>query len=315
VSGALAVGVAMSAPLAAVGADTKGATEVVLKVGDRSVTAAELEAALSYEPSPILDRMRTDDNFARTFAVRWYEAELFAKAAADDGVIAQRPGLADAARNLGRNLISDEYTKYVLEAEFAPSDVELQSYYTMNKERCVEPARYHLARIGVQIAKNASEQEKAGANQRLAAMRERLAKGESFAIVADEMSDLPAKAEGGDVGWISDDDLGKEEGVAAIRTLAVGQMTEPVQTRRGLEIFRMVEKQDAKTLSLEACKPKLVAQINSEYLKAAARRRTDELAKRYNASMNLDAFVAAARRVQGGRMVEPKGAAEKSNAR
>jgi hypothetical protein len=275
------------------------ATETVLKVGDRTLTRAELEAALSFEPAPLLERVRSDDNFGRRYAVRWYEAELFSKAAADDGVVAKVPGLAEASRNLGRNLIADEYLRFVLKEDYAPSDAEIQTYYTMNKERCVEPARYHLTRLGVQIAKNASEQELAGAKERLAKMQGRIAAGESFGTIADEMSDLPAKEAGGDVGWIGDDELGKEEGVEAIRTLAVGKMTEPLRTRRGLEIFRLVEKRDGKQLTLEECRTKLVALINTEYTKAAARRRTDELAKRYNASMNLDAFLAAARQVEG----------------
>jgi hypothetical protein len=292
--------VAAAAVAAAGGTRAMAASgDAVLKVGDRTTTAAQLEAELAYEQAPILDRIRSDDNFARTYAVRWYEAELFAKAAADDGVAAKIPGLTGAARNLGRNLVADEYVTYVLKEEYAPTDTEIKTYYTMNKERCIEPARYHLARLGVQVAKNASEEEAAGAQKRLRRMQERLAKGESFAAVADEMSDLPAKGAGGDVGWIGDDELGKEEGITAIRGVAVGERTEAIRTRRGLEIFTVLEKQDAKELTMEQCKPKLVATINTEYRKAAARRRTDELARRYNASLNLDAFLAAARRVQG----------------
>ncbi|HZR83332.1 MAG TPA: peptidylprolyl isomerase [Candidatus Binatia bacterium] len=276
-----------------------GAGEPVLKIGDRVVTRAELQAQLEYEPAPILDRMRDDENFGRIFAVRWYETELFAKAAADDGVLAKKPGLAGAAQNLGRNLIADEYVKYVLEEEFKPSETEIKTYYTMNaKERCTQPARYHLARLGVQIAKNASEAETSGANARLAKMQERL-KTEPFATVADEMSDLPAKGAGGDVGWIADDELGKEEGVGVIRALAVGKTSDPIRTLRGLEIFKMVEKQEAKTLTLDECRPKIVSQINAEYRRSSTRRRTDELAKRYSASLNLDAFLAAARSAKG----------------
>lgn len=281
------------------GAPAPAAGNVVMRIGDRQWTADELKAELSWEPAPLLERARDDANFGRTYAVRWYESELLVRAAGDDGVLVRVPGLAGAARNLGRPLIAGEYVKQMLEVEYKPTDAEVQSYYAMNKETCKVPARYHLARLGVQVAKNASQPELEGAKKRLTTMQERLKGGEAFGKVADEMSDLPAKKEGGDVGWIGDDELGEEEGVAILRSLAVGATSEPIKTRRGLEIFKLVEREDARTKTLDQCRPQLVEQINAEYRKAASRKRVDELARRYNASLNLDAFLAAVAEVPG----------------
>ncbi|MBU6178849.1 MAG: hypothetical protein KGR69_04255, partial [Verrucomicrobia bacterium] len=142
----------------------------VLKVGNRTLTVDELVAELGWEPGPLVQRMKEDRNFASTFAVRWYEAELFSRAAADDGLLAKKPGLAGAAANLSRNLISDQYVDAMLADELKPSDSEIASYYTMNKEKCRTPIRYRFARVGVQIAKNASAEEKAAAQKRIDAI-------------------------------------------------------------------------------------------------------------------------------------------------
>ncbi|MFM7735640.1 MAG: peptidylprolyl isomerase [Alphaproteobacteria bacterium] len=268
----------------------------VLKVGDRTLTVDELAAELGWEPGPLVQRMKEDRNFATTFAVRWYESELFARAAADDGLLAKKPGLAGAAANLSRNMIADQYVDSMLADELQPSDAEVASYYAMNKEKCRTPVRYRFARVGVQIAKNASEEEKAAAQKRMDAIEAKLVAGDSFGSVADGLSDLPGKKAGGELDWIEDGELGKEEGVDALRLIAVGNRTPPIKTRRGLEIFTLLDKEDGRQQTLDQCRPKLVTQINQEYRRAASRKRVDELARRYGASMNLDAFLDATKK-------------------
>src|SRR5262249_34389578 len=154
---ALAVAVAAGLARAEPTPKPSALDEPVLKLGDRTVRRSELRDELGFEPAELVSKMREDDNFARIYAIRWYQAELFARAAADDGVAARVPGLQGAAQNLGRNLIADQYMTEVLQVEYKPTDAEIQSYYTMNKERCATPGRLHLARLGVQVAKNASE--------------------------------------------------------------------------------------------------------------------------------------------------------------
>lgn len=265
----------------------------VLRVGDRSLSVAELAAELGWEPGPLVQRMKEDRNFASTFAVRWYESELFARAAREDGLLAKKPGLEGAAANLARNMIADQYVDTMLADELQPSDAEVASYYAMNKEKCRTPIRYRFARVGVLVAKNASEEEKAAAQKRMDAIEARLVAGDSFASVADKLSDLPGKKPGGELDWIEDGELGNEEGVDVLRVVALGARTPPIKTRRGLEVFTLLEKEDGRQQTIEQCRPKLVAQINQEYRRAASRKRVDELARRYGAAMNLDAFLEA----------------------
>ena len=141
-----------------------------------------------------------------------------------------------------------------------------------------------------------SAREKAAAQKRLEAIQAKLLAGESFAAVADQFSDLPSKNPGWELDWIEDADLGKEEGVEVLRVLSVGGRTEPIKTRRGMEIFTLIEKEDGRPQTLEECRGKLAEQINQEYRRVATRKRVDDLARRYGASMNLDAFLDAAKK-------------------
>jgi hypothetical protein len=104
--------------------------EIVLKVGDRTVRRSEIRDQLAFEPPELVARLNDDSNFARIYAVRWYQAELSLRAAADDGVLKRVPGLEGAARNLGRNLIADEYSSRMMAVDFKPTDSEIQSFYS-----------------------------------------------------------------------------------------------------------------------------------------------------------------------------------------
>jgi hypothetical protein len=243
--------------------------------------------------------MRDDDNAARTYAIYWFHAEVFAKAANDDGLVANTPGLAGAAHNLGRTMIARQYQDHLLTVEYRPTDNEIQQYYTFNKQLCTVPARYHLARVVVQVAKHASPDEAASAQKRLAEIQARLKKGDAFGTVADELSDLPGKGAGGDAGWLTDDDLDKDEASGWIKTMAPSTVSEPKKTIRGFEIFQMIEVEPSRVKPVSECRDAIAQQIKRDYYKKASEARADELVKRYKASMNIDSFIAAARAAKG----------------
>ena len=294
----LVAGLVAVLPRPAIAAPAGPAGDAVIVIGDQKLSKEQLTAELSYEPAPLMDKFHEDANFARLYAVRWFQAELFAKAAEEDGFLKSQPGLSGAASNLGRNLIANEYVKGVV-VEEKPTETEIETFYKMNKEVCTTPERVHLARLGVEVASKASPEEVEGAKKRLAAMQARLAKGDSFADVADELSDLPSRGPGGDVGWLTVTELSKDEGSAGLAKLEVGKLSEVIQTRRGFEIFRMVEKDGVKPIPMAECQPLLIEKINKEYATAASQKRADELVKRFGASMNLDAFIEAAKGAKG----------------
>lgn len=276
-----------------------GAADVVIDIGGTKTDSAELLAQLGWESESVIAHARSDENAARNLAINWYEAELLARAAADDGILAGTPGLAGAARNVGRRLVVRTYVENLMAKELAPDKTDLQSYYAMYKERCAVPLRLRVAQMGVRIGTHASEAEREAARKRLDAMKARVDAGEAFAAVADDASDIPGRKPGGEMGWFTVEELGQQAGAAEIAATPAGRMTAPITTELGLQIYQVAEKQEPRTKTYEECREELSALIDGDYRKAAVRRRVDDLARRYNASMNIDAFIAAVRKARG----------------
>ncbi len=296
-AGASALVLAMeTAVVAGQGAGAAGGSgaEVVIRLGERTLTRSELEAALGFESPGVLRRIREDPNAVRFFALEWFRRMLFERAAREDGLLDRLPGLEEAAAERARRLVAERYVDEIQKG-YAPTDEELDLFYKMHGERCDRPARYRLARIGVVVALHASPEEEAAARSRIERVAERLAAGEGFAALFKEASDMKATEPGGGLGWVTDAELEGEPGAEVFRSLAPGETSRIVRTPRGFEIFKLLEKEEAHRLSREECEPLLRAALEKSYRSSIAARKADELVERFGASMNIDAFVAAAR--------------------
>jgi parvulin-like peptidyl-prolyl isomerase len=272
--------------------------DVVVRVGEFTMTGPQITAEFGYSPPALIHQVRRSDNSARLLAVDWYSNVLIAKAAADDKIFAQLPGLEDAANALRNKMIAGRVLPHHVKEKFAADDRELKQFMDMNEELCVAPKRYRIARIGVVVGKKASEPEAQGAKGRIEDVKKRLAAGESFATLADEKSDLTAKGPGGEVGWLSDEELQRTEGSQTITQLKKDQVTDIVPTSEGFVIYKLLDREETRKLSFEECRATLDRVMNERYRAQIARDWVDELAKRYDASMNVDAFAAAVRAVE-----------------
>jgi peptidyl-prolyl cis-trans isomerase SurA len=73
-----------------------------------------------------------------------------------------------------------------------------------------------------------------------------VAAGDSFAAIAKTMSDDPSGRErGGDIGWMAPGDLDPRL-MDAVGKLAVGEISEPMQTAQGIEILRVADRDSAR---------------------------------------------------------------------
>ncbi len=269
--------------------------EPVVRIGDWTRTADQIRAEFTYSSPSLLNDVRRSDNAARRVAVEWYANALLAKAAADDELLGKLPGLADAADALRRKMIATRVMRQRLEEKFAPTEEELEQFMRFNEELCQAPARIRVARIGVIVGRNASEAEAKGAEERIKDVKKRLDAGESFATLADQKSDLPVRGPGGEIGWITAEEVARTEGGEALMTLDEGAVSDVVKTSDGWVIWKVLAREGPRKLSFAECRKTLERALNERYRADIAREWVDELAERYNASMNMDAFVAAVR--------------------
>lgn len=271
----------------------------VARIGGRSFTARQITAEFSFMPPALVQHAKRSDNAARLVALGWYTEVLASKEAEAGNLLRDKPGLEAAAEAAKRKVIATYAIDAHVNSEYKPEDQELRQLVAMNDAICNEPPRYRIAEIGILSGRRATPEEAAAAAKRLDQIRRRLEQGEPFDRVAAESSDLETKQPGGEVGWLTQEELVALPNGADVEKLAAGERTDAIKLPTGgFVIVKMLERADARRLSLEECRPRLEKLLNREFRERVSRQWFDELAARYNASMNIDAFVAAVRAVE-----------------
>ena len=268
-------------------------------MGDAVMTDAELADELAWTPPEVLLTLKQNSSTARQFALDWYTRRLFSAAAESDGTFRRVPGLEAAAAERARRLVTVHYIQDLMAERYAPSRPELKQFYRMNKaEVCAAPASYQVARTGVVSGRRAGPEESAAAQKRLAEMQQRLSAGDSFAEVADQLSDLSNRQSGGEIGWLNEKTSAGSPGFVEIQALSPGQWTQPIPTKDGEVIYFLMAKQDAGVKSFAECLPILEQSLNMRFRREIVLGRVDELAEELNASFNMEAFLAIALSVE-----------------
>ncbi len=99
------------------------------------------------------------------------------------------------------------------------------------------------------------------AKTRAVKIKARLDKGESFAALAKTESDDPSGATGGDIGTFNPSVFGNDAAAVeqALEGLSVGDVTAPIKTSFGYQIFTVTEDNGSKIPSLESMRAELTA--------------------------------------------------------
>jgi hypothetical protein len=273
------------------------ADSVVLRLAGTPTGATQITAEFAALPAGMIARARTDDFVARNLALNWYHRVLFARAAQDDGLLGRDPGLARAAAAQARGLVAEAYVRDLAKTRFAVTEPELRQLYQIEPALCAADERIRLARIGVSLARHASEAERKAAQARVDAIVERLAAGESFAAVADDTSDFVESGGGGDMGWLPVESLRTAPNGEPLVNLPVGGRSELLEISRGWLLYEVIAREDQGNLDFAQCRPRLEDAIAKRYQRDLRKRSVTELAARYESFLDIDAFVAAIRAV------------------
>jgi peptidyl-prolyl cis-trans isomerase D len=128
---------------------------------------------------------------------------------------------------------------------------EIKDYFEANRFVYQQPERIRARQVLVKLAPDATAEQKAQAQAKAQALRKEIEGGKDFAAVARESSEDPgSKARGGDLGWV---ERGSWEPVLANAAFALkaGEVTQPVETKFGVHLVKVEEKQAAQDKKLE----------------------------------------------------------------
>lgn len=161
------------------------------------------------------------------------------------------PEIADAVTDFREKLMLDAlYGEHILK-DFALADGDVQKYFESHANEFFEPEKRQVAQILV------------GSENDAKAVVAELNKGTSFADVAKARSrDITTASSGGDLGWITADHVPPT--FADVFKLAAGKFTQPVRSKAGWHVIKVVAVQPKRQLSFAEAQERVTKAVSEE---------------------------------------------------
>lgn len=228
----------------------------VIHGGGISLTAADVKARLSAQPSPVRLSLEQPGR-KREFVENMISFELLAHQATQEGLL-DDPAVQFALKRALVARLHERFKESRAAAETVP-EPEARKYYDDHLADFGRPARVRAAVILV----NGED-----APRRAARLLSRLQGGARFEDLArQESADESTRALGGDAGLKTREELaiyGTEVAEAAFALAAKETTRSAVETPQGLFIVRVLERQEAQARPFEDLKGSIAARILEE---------------------------------------------------
>jgi peptidyl-prolyl cis-trans isomerase C len=214
--------------------------DVLVKIGNRTITRAQFESRLAELPPEYQDQFK-DEEQRREFLDLYVQAQLLAMEARADKIDRER-AIADRIEETTNGILAQEYVSRRLAKAEKATEAELQKYYNEHKEEFLAPATVKAQHILVKVDQNAAPEEEAAALVKIQKIRKELDQGADFAKLAEKYSDDPgSKNRGGDLGFFPKESMVPEFANEAFR-LQPGETSQPIRSVFGFHIIRTNEK-------------------------------------------------------------------------
>ncbi len=169
----------------------------------------------------------------------------------EDALKKQNMDEDDLRNNIEKNLLLEKVKEKVV-GDIKITDKDVKEYYDKNKDQFKVGNQVKVAHILVKDEKTAKT------------VKEDLDKGGDFVELAKKHStDTANKDKGGDLGWITKEQVVPEFGNKAF-SMKIGEISDPVKTEFGFHIIRVDDTKQASTKSLEEVKDVIKAQLTEE---------------------------------------------------
>lgn len=245
---------------------------VLAKIGNRTVTQADLNGLANAVPEKYRDMYLTPENRKKTLD---YIVNIYVLAAeAEAQGIDKAPDIQKLMDFTQKDLLARIYLDRMAKDLPAPSEQEAKQYFEKFKDQFTTPESIHLHHILVNTEKEAKT------------VLERLKKGEKFADIAGQVSICPSKAKGGDLEWLPKGSLVPEiEDVAF--SIKNGQITGPVKSKFGYHVLFVEDKKPAQEGSFDMAKDYIFEQLRFQSQQDNYEKITDSLRKKMNVQIAL----------------------------
>ncbi len=148
---------------------------------------------------------------------------------------------------------------------------DIKFYYKENREKMIGPEKVRARHIFVRLRAEMTEEERDAARKKIDDAKARLDAGEEFAELAVAVSEDPAAASGGELGWIARGTVSGAFEVVAF-SLPKDEISEVVVTDYGYHIIQVLESQEAGIVSLEEARATIEHEVLEEKRRVAVQR-------------------------------------------
>jgi len=241
----LALLIVSTAPLYAQDKDPLVAKVNGVEVHQSDLTVAEEEAG---QLPPMSPKAKQD------YLVQFVADMILVSKAAEDKKFGDTPEFKRKVEFARKKLLMEGLLQSI--GKDALTDEAMHKVYDEAVKQIGDEKEVHARHI---LFRAAAGDEKASkeAEEKLKAVIARLKKGEDFAKVAGEVTEDPSgKANGGDLGYFSKDQMVPEFSEAAFK-LEQGQLSEPVKTQFGWHVIKVEDKRVKPAPKFEEVKPQI----------------------------------------------------------
>lgn len=251
---------------------------VVGKVGEFSLTEADLERLISYQPEEVQKRLN-DDPARRVELVREMLLTKAVAARARKEGLDRKPEMKEQLGYMIEDYLARQYLlKVVLATVTVPED-DVKKFYQDNLKEFTLPERAKVRHIFIEAPGNAASEARAKARARAEEALQRLKKGEEFATVAREVSqDSETAAKGGDLGYLSPGGSNSPEFEKVALGLKPGEIGPVVETPFGYHIIKVDERQEKSPVRFEEVRDQIRKNLKTQLEQKKAREFLDRLA-------------------------------------
>jgi peptidyl-prolyl cis-trans isomerase SurA len=174
--------------------------------------------------------------------------------------------MADLRRQIERSMIVQRVQQNEVFGRIGITDEEARKYYDEHINEFTTPATVMLREILIAVPTdprgvNAAADD--AAKDKASAVRRRVAAGESFEIVAADVSDAPSKANGGLIGPINVNDLSNDFR-KMVEQMKAGEVTDVLRTPRGYQILKLESASEAQVTPFEQAREQISERVFTE---------------------------------------------------
>jgi peptidyl-prolyl cis-trans isomerase SurA len=202
-------------------------------IEEKLVVQRARSQGIEVDEQQVLARVDEAMNKVRT---NFPNLEAYRAALADEGItenmLRERYQSDIEQEFLGQRIVAQE-----VKSQVQVSSEDAEKYFHENSDDL--PRKPDEVQLAHWLASPVTSEQLAQALNRIEAARLRILAGTSFEDVAKDVSDDPSRANGGMLGWFSPGDLDPEF-QAAVDTLEVGELSEPVRTRFGYHLIEVM---------------------------------------------------------------------------